>query len=293
MVLLLLSILSSTTILVIFKLSEKLQVKSLPIIALNYAVATLLGFFLADKSQISLQSAGYEWIAFALGLGVLFIGLFFIVAQSTQLAGIAPTTIATKMSVIFPILLSLAIEPNDKLTPIKLSGFILAITALLLSSYPSKKEKSNRKLWFPIILFFGMGLIDSLMKFSQAKFVSDELKPIFLTLLFGTACIIGFVLVLRSRENRRGFLEIKTLGLGLALGAANFGSAYFFIGMLNYSTKYGFLDSSTLIGVNNIGIVLCSSAIGRFIFKEKYSMLNIGGIVLAVFALYLLTYLVP
>lgn len=290
MVLLLLSILSSTTIFVVFKLSERLRVRTLPIITINYTVATLLGFFLANKKEYNYNILEQNWLWLGVIIGIFYIVMFFLLAKSTKTAGITPTTIAAKMSVIFPIALSISIEPNDTLTPIKLSGFLLAIVALILATYRSEARTGGyQKLWLPIILFVGMGITDSLVKYAQSVFITDNLTAIFTSLVFATSGIIGYLIVLSKEEERIELLRIRTLLVGTILGIANFGSAYFFIAMLNHSTQYNFLTNSTLIGINNVGIVVASTLIGLFIFNEKYSWINKVGIAISFIAIYTLT----
>jgi len=290
MVLLLLSILSSTTIFVVFKLSEKLRVKTLPIITINYTVATLLGFFLANKKLQLYNILDKRWLLLGMVIGVFYIIMFFLLAKSTKTAGITPTSIAAKMSVIFPIGLSIAIEPNDTLTPIKLSGFLLAIIALFLATYRSEKKSiTQQNLWLPIILFLGMGLTDSLVKYAQFAFITDDLNALFAATVFATSGLIGYTVILFKKEDRSELLLPRTLIVGAILGAANFGSAYFFIAMLNHSTRYNFLANSTLIGINNVGIVVASTIIGMFIFNEKYSRINKVGIAVSFIAIYTLT----
>ncbi len=290
MVLLLLSILSSTTIFVVFKLSEKLRVSTLPIITINYTVATLLGFFLANKKDYNHNLLDQNWLWLGVIIGVFYIAMFFLLAKSTKTAGITPTTIAAKMSVIFPIALSISIEPNDTLTPLKLTGFVLAIAALLLATYRSQnKIGESRKIWLPIILFVGMGVTDSLVKYAQSTYITDNLTAVFTSLVFATSGVIGFSVIVSKKRERAELLRLRTLIVGTVLGVANFGSAYFFIALLNHSTKYNFLTNSALIGINNVGIVVASTLIGIFIFGEKYSWINKAGVALSVIAIYTLT----
>lgn len=290
MVLLLLSILSSTTIFVVFKLSERLRVRTLPIITINYTVATLLGFFLANKKPSPHNILYQNWLWLGLVIGIFYIIMFFLLAKSTKSAGITPTTIAAKMSVIFPIALSIAIEPNDTLTPIKLSGFLLAIVALVLATYRSEaKSAGEQRLWLPLIIFFGMGLTDSLVKYAQSTYITDNLNAIFTASVFITSAVAGYMVILFKKEDRKELLLPRTLLVGSILGLANFGSAYFFIAMLNHSTQFHFLANSTLIGINNVGIVVASAILAMVVFNEKYSTINKVGIALSFMAIYTLT----
>ncbi|WP_445721251.1 hypothetical protein [Flavobacterium sp.] len=49
-------------------------------------------------------------------------------------------------------------------------------------------------------------------------------------------------------------------------------------------------QSATLFTIHNISIVIVSTFVGILFFKEKISIRNAFGIVLALFALYLVTY---
>jgi hypothetical protein len=62
MLFLLLSILSSTTIALIFKIRDRLNIPLLPVIVINYLAATALGYGLSDI-DISLEEIGEsEWL---------------------------------------------------------------------------------------------------------------------------------------------------------------------------------------------------------------------------------------
>ena len=72
----------------------------------------------------------------------VFIGLFFLIGQSSQKAGITVTTLATKLSVVFPVLLSL-IYFNEQLNSLRIIGLVLAFVAIGLTLYKKDLKKTN------------------------------------------------------------------------------------------------------------------------------------------------------
>ena len=75
----------------------------------------------------------------AIIIGVLFIIMFFILGRSTQKAGMGITTIAGKMSVIFPIAFSILYDPEDVLSPLKLAGILVTLPGVLLTVFKKKQ----------------------------------------------------------------------------------------------------------------------------------------------------------
>ncbi|MGQ1909470.1 EamA family transporter [Marinifilum sp. RC60d5] len=282
---LLFAILSSAGIFITFKYLEKFKVDILLAIIINYITASLCGYFLSN-SKLNIENLIHqEWFTLSLIIGVLFIAVFFIIGRSTQKAGISVTTLASKMSFILPMIFSIAYY-NEQISIQKIIGFLLAISAVLLSIYKGKTGNVNRKyIWLPILLFFGAGMVDSLVKFAQEEHLSAGGKEMFSTFLFAIAAISGFIVLLFQKQKLSKLIQPKVLIGGSILGLVNFGSLYFLIASLN---KSGF-DSSVVFSIINIGIVSLSVLIGIGIFKEKLNKINILGIVLAFIAIFILT----
>ena len=288
---LLLCILSSAVILVVFKIAERLNINTLSIILINYIVACLAGFFLfrGEGGLSGRFSPGS--IAFMVGLGVLLVVVFRLVGLSTQRAGIAATSVASKMSVVLPILFSIWIDPNDKLTPTKLAGILVALVAVILSVYRNDNPRDSlRKIYLPVLIFFGIGTIDSSVKYAQATFVTGELNPLFNFVIFGVAFIAGFAMVAFSKPALKDLQHLKTWLVGVVLGLANFGSMYFMIAALNHINPATGkpAQGSVVFGINNIGVVVLGVLLGYTFFKERPTRLNWSGIALSVVAIFIL-----
>ena len=288
---LLLCILSSTAIFVTFKTINRLNIPAFPVIVINYLVATLLGFLIYTGDTGITSIPGSRWLPISIIIGILFILMFFLVAFSTKKAGLSVTTVASKMSVIFPIVFSLIIDPSDQLSILKSAAVLIALGGVVLTVYKPDGESPERTIIFiPLLLFVGMGLVDSLVKLAQQQYVSDEDTALFSAILFLNAFISGILAAVFYRKHNRYFLKGKVWGWGLLLGSVNFGSIFFLVRALHYTSPSGVhMDSSVIFGANNISIVALSVLVGLLVFREKLKLINWIGVGLSALALLLFT----
>jgi drug/metabolite transporter (DMT)-like permease len=210
--------------------------------------------------------------------------MFFLIGYSTRKSGVAVTTIASKMSMVVPVLFSM-LYFSEKSGFLKISGLAIAAVAVFLSSYrPINKSKGFLLFILPIIIFLGSGITDSLVKYAQTYYIPNNISLLFSTVVFFTALVLGIIYTLVRRNSISASFSLAEIIGGTILGIANFGSLYFFILALNNSK----LDSSIVFGLNNICIVLLSVLIGSTIFKEKLTKVNFAGIILALAAILIL-----
>jgi drug/metabolite transporter (DMT)-like permease len=282
---LLFAILTSTGIFITFKYLEKFKINILLAIIVNYITASIYGLLLSDTTFNFNQILKQDWFNISILIGILFIIVFFIIGRSTQKAGISATILASKMSFVLPLLFSIMYY-QEEITAKKILGIVIAISAVLLSIYKKQSDKMNRQfIWLPILLFFGAGCVDSLVKFAQQEYLSSGGTEQFSTLLFAIASLAGLITLLIRKEKFRDLFQVKVIIGGGILGFVNFGSLYFLIAALNDS---GY-DSSVVFSIVNIGIVACSIFIGLSIFREKLNKLNVLGVLLAFIAIFILT----
>lgn len=284
MLLILLAILSSTGILICFKSFEKFKIEIFPAIVINYIIAGFMGYILSETSISPKHLLEQNWLGIALLIGILFIVVFFIIGESSQKAGITVTSLASKMSFIIPILFSI-LYFKESVTEMMFIGFVIAITSIILAVYkPQKKSSKIKHIWLPIALFFGAGLVDTLVKYSQETFLTDGGSAGFSLVLFTIAALTGLASLYIKDKSLIKLVKLNTLVGGILLGIVNFASLYYLIGALNNS---GF-KSSVVFSMVNIGIVSLSLIFGLFIYKEKISKLNYFGIALAFVAIIIL-----
>jgi len=290
MLYLLLCILSSTVVLITFKLLNRFSVNNFSAIIINYLAASVAGFFLAKGELSGLNQLGVLPILLMVAMGILFITMFHFLGKSTQTAGVAITSVAAKMSVIIPILVSVLIDPNDKLNAIRIVGIVLALVAVLLLVIPRKTEKFKPvKTYLPLIIFLGIGMVDASVKVAQQYFVTNELNPLFNAVVFAMAGITGLLLIPFNANAAKDLQKIKTWLLGTLLGLANLGSMFFMVAALHHVGSKGTpMEGSVLFGINNLGVVLAGTLVGLLLFGEQPSKTNLTGIALAVLAIVIL-----
>ncbi|WP_127342152.1 EamA family transporter [Ancylomarina longa] len=281
---LLFAILTSSGIFLCFKYLEKFNIDILYAIIINYITASFCGFVLSTKFHFG-KIIQQDWFILSILIGILFIGVFFIIGRSTQKAGISVTTLASKMSFVLPMIFSI-LYYQESISAKKSIGIGIAVCSVILAIYKDQKDKINRKyIWLPILLFFGAGTVDSMVKYAQEEHLSKGGTEQFSTLLFAIAAIAGLVILMIRKEDLKRLLQPKILIGGIVLGLTNFGSLYFLIASLNTSR----LDSSIVFSIVNIGIVTLSVFFSLSIFHEKLNKLNLLGILMAFIAIFILT----
>ncbi len=289
MIYLILSILSSTAIFTIFKILDRLNLPSFPVIVYNYLFAIVPGFFLMRQPASFGGLISINWLPLAIVIGILFIVMFYVVGRSSQKAGISITTVASKMSVATPIMFSIFYDPNDRLNMLKFAGIILALVSVFLIVYRKKGLQLNRAvIYLPILLFIGMGIVDSLVKYAQYKYISDQEVAYFTVILFMISFVTGMVVLLTRKKGLHRLAGWRVLFWGFLLGMVNFGSIFFLIRTLNFKSATGSnIDSSVVFAVNNTGIVVLSVLTGLFLFRETLNRVNRIGIMLSLAAIFI------
>lgn len=284
MLYLLLSILSSTVIFITFKITEKFKTNLIKLITINYLIAAILGFSF-NQHHVSISDAlTSKWLQFALIIGVSYILMFFLIGYSTRKSGIAVTTIASKLSMVIPILFSM-LYFGEKNSTLKVLGLGIALVAVLLTCYrPIDKTKNIKLVILPIIIFIGTGVTDSIVKYAQNYYIPNHMSLLFPAVVFSTSLVTGLIITLLNPKYSLKSITISEIIGGIILGSANFGSLYFLIQALNNSK----IDSSIIFGLNSLCIVLLSLLWGLVFFYEKFSKINFAGIIIAIAAILVL-----
>lgn len=286
MIFLILSILSSTAIFVIFKLFSKFKINTLHAIVMNYVTATICGIVFQENAINITDIPQYSWFPYALVLGGLFIAVFNLMGLTTQRSGLSVVSVATKMSVVIPIIFGL-VYYKESLGTFKIIGIILALVALYLASIKTKdgiKIKPSN-LIFPILVFLGSGIIDTTVKYLEGEFIAENDIPIFSAVIYAMSAIIGFVILAIQALKGKFEFQIKNVIGGIAIGIPNYFSIYFLV----RAFRSGILDSSGIFAINNVAIVMVSTILGIILFKEKLLPKNWIGIGLAVLSIILIS----
>jgi drug/metabolite transporter (DMT)-like permease len=266
------------------------KIDNLQAIVVNYFVCVITGLIFIDKLE-SLRSidltATWSWMAVFIGF-LLVLG-FYVATITAQQMGVSITSVASKMSMVFPILFSLLILKVDskEFSIFNYFGMTLAVLSIYLGSLRSgTKEVINLSKASMFLLPFGVfvagGLIDISINYSNHVMINANNQEVFPIVLFGGAAVIGsFLLIFQKKK-----LERRSLIGGLYLGIFNFLSLYFVLKALTAFQNNG----AVFYPIYNVGIILLSSILAIIIFHERLSKINVLGLALSVLALFLLSY---
>ena len=133
MIYLLFSILASTLIFILFKSFDKFKVNTLQAIVFNYLVACIFGLSRYEKDIKIQEVVQSEWFYGAIFLAFLFIFTFNIMALTSQRNGLSVASVASKMSVIVPVVFGVYVY-NEGVSFQKIAGILIALMAVYLTS---------------------------------------------------------------------------------------------------------------------------------------------------------------
>jgi drug/metabolite transporter (DMT)-like permease len=279
MIYLALSIFCSSLIFVIFKGFQKFKIDNFQAIIVNYFVASSLGWILGFDSISNAHPE--DWILICVLIGAIFISLFILMAKVSQDLGVSTASVSVKMSVVIPVVIGMLLY-GDKLSFQLTLGILLSLAAIFLITQKESGFHFNHIKW-PIVLFVGNGLLDSVLKYAQTHYVQSNDVSLFSASCFGLAAVAGMIAFPFLKQ--KSALKKKNIIAGVVLGVPNFGSIYFLIMTLE-STN---MKSSIFFPINNIGIVLLSTVLSVLIFKEGLNRKNIIGIAIGVLSILLIT----
>lgn len=274
----------SGSLYIVFKSFNKFSVNTFQAILINYLVAFILGLQISEASFQINEIPQKKWFLFSFILGFLFIVVFYIIAKTTQTNGLTVASVASKMSMIIPIMFGILIF-NEKTTVLNILGILIALTAVYFVSTKEHTTINFSHFQLPILLFFGAGIIDTLINITQHLYLPKEETALFSSITFLTAFIFGLIYFIYLKINTEISFSIRDILGGIALGVPNYFSLYFLTKALQTEN----IESPTIFTILNIGVILFTTIVGILFFREKLSPKNYFGIALAVLALFLVT----
>lgn len=278
------SIACSSLIFVVFRLYKTYGIRTYHAIIINYFTACGVGWIMAPASEAAETLISRPWLPAALLLGVLFVTIFNLMARTSQRMGVSVASVATKMSLVIPVVFGL-LWYGERLTTWNAIGVLLALAAVYFTSRKGHGPLVHaRSLTLPLLVFLGSGIIDTSLKFMQAHWVPEAEFPRFSGTIFAAAGLAGCLGLLRHPQAFKGFTAKSALG-GLALGIPNFFSVYFLLKALQAPAW----SSATIFTLNNVAIVLFTTLLGVVLFGERLQGANRLGILLALLSIILVS----
>jgi drug/metabolite transporter (DMT)-like permease len=225
-------------------------------------------------------------------MGTVFISLFNVIAKTAQTMGVAVASVGNKLSLVIPFLFSIYLY-NEEATMLKVAGVILALVAVVLTCWPSAAHtepsgKVVKTAYFllPVILFVASGLLDTMIKYVETTYINETNQNAYLISAFAAAASLGVISLIFLFSTGRLKFEPKAVIAGLIIGVPNYFSIWCLVRVLKANAG----NSSAIIPINNMGIVLFSTVAGYLMFKEKLTKLNWLGIVISIAAIALIAY---
>lgn len=280
-------ILSSSSLFIIFRGLDKGR-DPLQVILWNYFTCTILSLFFRlqeDSAIFTFQTS--DWFLPALGLGALFLLNFSLTEQSVRQMGLGVSSIATKLSLILPFFFSVFSHGSSP-GLLSWSGLLLCLAAIFLSSLktgPGNRSASFSWLWLlPVAIFFGTGITDILTQWLNQVLVPAGDSDAFVLFVFAGAFFSALLLVV-YRTIRSGIpFRMGDALPGIVLGMPNFISYKCILAALDAFHHQG----NVVFPIANLGVIVLSSLVSAFYFRDSFSRWNIAGIIFACAALVLL-----
>lgn len=286
------SIILSSWLTLSFKLLERFRINTFQAIVFNYITCVITGSIVNGAFPINVAAVQEPWFKWAMLMGAVFIVLFNVIAKTAQTMGVAIASVANKLSLVIPFLFSIVLY-NEAATGLKIAGVLLALVAVVFTCWPSAdhKEPSGKVVkpayfLLPLFLFIGSGLLDTMIKYVETTFVNNSNQNAYLISSFAAAATIGSARLLIGFTSGSIKFEPKAVLAGIIIGVPN----YFSIWCLMHVLKAYAGNSSAIIPINNMGIVLFSTLVAFLLFNEKLSKLNWLGIILSIAAIALIAY---
>jgi len=229
------------------------------------------------------------WLPYAIFMGCIFIITFLVIAITVQSFGLGLTSVFQKTSLVVTTLFAFLVF-DERISPLQATGLAMSLAAIYLIN---RKDLDNPSTgahlpkWMiilPFVTFLLSGMIDALFYFVQTSGASEPADFLFMSTIFIVAASLGllyYLVFLGGRVGRFGKREI--LG-GIALGVPNFFAVYTFLMALGSG-----MGASVVVPVVSVGIILISTLVGILFFSEKMSRINMVGILIAVFAIFLIS----
>ena len=276
MIYLTLTILFTVSLFIFFKEFDKRNINTHQAITFNYFTAAVLATLLYNNPLFLTDIINVSWVYHTIALGMFFVVMFNVMAKTTQKLGVSIASIASKMSLVIPVIAALFFQRNLELSIYNYFGIFLALIAIFLTF--KKKQETKKSIKIAIILFFGAGILDSFLDYIREKYLeSINDFNIFIILVFTIAFLTGFVLIIFKRNK----ITVRNIIAGILLGIPNYFSIYFVLLSLDS------LGGAIVFPVLNIGVVLISTIFSYLIYKENLNKENWLGIILACTSIFL------
>ena len=290
MIYLVLAIVFSAGVFITMRFFKHFELDNHQALMWNYVFATVTGFLMCKQFDTIPELVNEPWFGLSLLTGFWFIFTYLLMTRSTQTSGVTITSLSSKLSVVLPTLAGVFIF-QEKLNWEISIGIILALISLVLvvgngNVVEEGNEASNnirKSNWLlPILIFFGTGTGDILMKLNEQRNSSNDMS-FMIAFIYLIAMLFSIILVAHDLFRGKSKWQNKSILGGVALGVINFFSTYCIFHAMRC------FDNVMLFPIYNIGVVSLAALTGWMLFKEKLTWKNYLGLAIALIAVVLIT----
>jgi drug/metabolite transporter (DMT)-like permease len=271
----------------------KFQVNPLHAVIFNYYTCVATGLLLMPRRS---EYFATDWTSsvtlMTLALGAVFVIVFVLIGLTTTKVGVAVASLAGNMSLVIPVLFGLFVFQNNNkvFTPLNYLGLLLALVALALSTLrkdESTKTQTSGLLWLlPVLLFLGSGTNNTLINYMSSTYYRPDQSALFTAIACTGAIATGTAFLVFKMIVQNEKVAWQSMVGGLVLGVPNFLSFYFLLAALS-----DFGNSAAFVfPIYNVLSMLVSALLAWVLFKEKLQPLNRLGLLMAVVAIFLISY---
>lgn len=276
MIYLFLAILSSVSVSMLMRLSEKRVSNNVSLLLMNYVMCTVLGLYFTGFEGFAASLPG-KGVAIGLGIinGIFYLMSFVLFQYNVKKNGVVLSSTFMRLGVLVSMVLSIAVF-GERPEFLQVIGFVIAIGAILLIQTDKEKTTVSFKAGLFILLLLN-GSADVMSKiYDEVGNPACEEYFLLFTFIFALLLCAGLVW---KRGEKVGRAEVV---YGMLIGIPNYFSARFLLKSLAH------IPAVIAYPTNSVAVIVLISAGGVLFFKEKISRRQMAAMAAILVALVLL-----
>lgn len=258
MINLFLGILSSASVSVIMRLSEKRVKANVSMLAVNYIICFLCaGAFSGIGNMLPIGTEGLPWtLSVSVFNGFFYLSGFIFLQSCVKKNGVVLSTTFIKLGLLVPMVVSVVFFKEIP-TVLQIAGFAITIFAILLMNF-EKEEAAGKFSFSLILLLLTGGSCDAMSKVFE-ELGNPVLENQFLFYTFICAFVMAAAFA-AYRKERPGLMDIF---FGIVIGVPNYFSARFLLRALST------VPAVIVYPSYSVGTIVVVTLVGMLLFKEK------------------------
>lgn len=255
---LIMAMLSSASVSIIMRLSEKKVKANVSMLAVNYIICFLCaGAFSGIRNMLPIGTEGLTWtMSISVINGFFYLAGFIYLQSCVKKNGVVLSTTFIKLGLLVPMMVSI-VAFKEMPTILQITGFTITILAIILMNF-EKEEVAGKFTFSLILLLIAGGSCDAMSKVFE-EMGNPVLSDQFLFYTFICAFLMAAGLAIYRKE-RPGKTE---LFYGIVIGVPNYFSARFLLKSLST------VPAVIVYPSYSVGTIVIVTLVGMLLFKEK------------------------